>query len=469
LGRARNTEWGKRYHFSEINRIDSFRERVPISTYEELYPDIERHMLGEPDILWPGRIEWFAKSSGTTNDKSKYIPVSHESLEDCHYKAGQDMLAMYLTARPDSKLFTGKSLSIGGSHTASPVGPQARVGDVSAVILENLPKFYELMRAPSKEVALMDQWESKIEAMAREIEDENITGLAGVPTWTMVLINRLFERKGITSGNLLEIWPDLEVFFHGGVSFTPYLKQFEAMIPSDSMTYIDCYNASEGFFGLQNDPDDPDLLLLLDYGIFYEFIKVEELHQEQPRSYILSEIELGQNYAMVISTNGGLWRYCIGDTIAFTSRTPYKFRVTGRTKQFINAFGEELMVDNAERAIAFACQKSGAEVKDYTAGPIYLAGTDKGGHEWVVEFSRLPENLSAFTQLLDQRLRELNSDYDAKRTADLALSLPRVHSLPEGSFHRWMKKRNKLGGQHKVPRLANSRQYLEDILETVLV
>ena len=469
LLRAQHTAWGRQYGYGELPSVDEFRQRVPISNYEQLFPFIERMMAGEPDVLWPGRVRWFAKSSGTTNDKSKYIPVTPESLEECHYKAGQDMLAMYLHNKPDSKLFSGKSLSIGGSHTINQYNAHARYGDLSAVLLENLPKFYEFIRTPGKEVALMDTWEQKIEAMAREVIDEEVTAMAGVPTWTLVLINHMFKLRGIDSRNLLEIWPGLELYVHGGVNFDPYREQFEAIIPHEGMTYLNCYNASEGFFAVQDQLRADDMLLMLDYGVFYEFLPLEALGEDHPRTHTLDEVELDRNYAMVISTNGGLWRYLIGDTVTFTSLSPFKIRITGRTKHFINAFGEEVVVENAETAISEACRQTGAQVDDYTAAPIYLAGAKRGGHEWLIEFSRRPQDLGQFVRILDETLRAVNSDYDAKRQGDIALLAPRVQVLPNGTFHRWLKQRGKLGGQHKIPRLANHREYLEAILKLVPV
>ena len=441
IEKGKGAEWGKKYGYEDGLKVDDFRERVPISTYEELFPWIDRMFHGEAGVLWPGKFSWFAKSSGTTNDKSKYIPVSEEALEGCHFKAGQDMLAMYFDFKPTSKLFTGKALSIGGSLATNPYDPSLHFGDVSAVITETLPRFYELMRAPSKEVAMMENWEEKIVAMGNEIISEEITSIVGVPTWTLVLINHLFEKLGIKNRNLLEIWPNLELYLHGGVNFGPYREQFKALIPSDNMTYLDCYNASEGFFAFQNDPLDPSLLLLLDYGIFYEFIPVENLDESHPKTHTLEEVEVGRNYAMVISTNAGLWRYKIGDTVMFTSTSPYKIQITGRTKHFINAFGEELMVDNAEKGITEACLRTKAIVSNYTAGPIYLDGTQQGGHEWLVEFEKSPDSLDHFRTHLDNTLREVNSDYDAKRQKDLALLPPRIHVLPKGDFSQMDEKK----------------------------
>ena len=461
------TKWGEQYGYTENMTLDQFRENVPISNYEQLFPYIDRAFRGETDVLWPGRIHWFSKSSGTTNDKSKYIPVTEESLDACHFRVGQDALALYFTSKPDSKLFTGKSLSIGGSLSQNPHHSDIKFGDVSAVLTENLPKFFEMVRTPSREVAMMENWEEKVVAMANEAVQEDVTSIVGVPTWAMVLIRHIFETRGITSGNLLEIWPNLELFLHGGVSFEPYREQFQKMIPTPNMTYVDCYNASEGFFAVQNEQGKSDLLLMLDYGIFYEFIPLEDLGQDHPRTHTIDEVEIGRNYAMVITTNGGLWRYLIGDTVMFTSKAPHKVKITGRTKQFINAFGEELMVDNAEQGITEACHATGAVIKNYTVAPLYFEGSERGGHEWLIEFQKHPDSIERFTETLDRRMRELNSDYDAKRRGDLALGMPIVRVLPAFTFHRWMKKRNKLGGQNKVPRLANDRKYVDDILGMV--
>lgn len=468
IHRARDTAWGKTYGYKDIHSHENFRSQVPISSYEDMHPWIARAFKGEEDILWPGKIESFAKSSGTTNDKSKYIPLSTESIDESHIKAGQDLLCMYFNNKPESKLFAGKSLSIGGSHKFHPDTPGTISGDLSALIVENLPRFYELCRAPSKATALMDDWEEKLPLMAKEVIDEDVTGMAGVPTWTLVLIHKLLEMRGDTR-NLLDIWPNLELYLHGGVNFDPYREQFKALIPSDQMTYINCYNASEGFFAVQSELEADDMLLLLDYGVFFEFVPTDSLHEEHPKTYALGEVELGQNYAMIISTNGGLWRYNIGDTICFTSKDPYKIRITGRTKHFINAFGEELMVDNAEQAISKASRLTGAIIDNYTAAPIYFEGNKNGGHEWLIEFEKEPSDIQRFTEIMDRRMQELNSDYEAKRKGNMALGFPLLRVMPRGTFHNWMKKRGKLGGQHKVPRLANNRKYVDDILDMLSI
>ncbi|HEY9008372.1 GH3 auxin-responsive promoter family protein [Ohtaekwangia sp.] len=462
---ARYTEFGEQYDFASIQSYEQFRERVPIHTYEDLFPSIERLMRGEQNILWPTEIKWFSKSSGTTNARSKFIPVSQEALEDCHFKGGKDLISIYVNNFPNTTLFDGKGLAVGGSHQINDFDPSATsyYGDVSAVIMQNLPQWAQFIRTPSLETALMGNWEEKIEKMARETARDNVTNIAGVPTWTLLLIQRVVELEG--KNNILEVWPNLEAFFHGAVSFTPYRALFKTLIPFDRMNYWEIYNASEGFFGIQDQRGSEEMLLMLDYGIFYEFIPVGELDKENPRALQLSEVELNTNYAMVISTNAGLWRYNIGDTVKFTSLSPYRIKISGRTKHFINAFGEELIVENAETAIAKACEQTGAIIENFTAGPIYLDHGKKGGHEWIVEFKKKPSSLEHFTKILDKVLREINSDYDAKRAHDLALIEPRIHSVDEGTFYNWMKSRGKLGGQNKVPRLSNTREYVDDILK----
>lgn len=466
INKGKDTQWGKQYGYADIKSVDTYKERVPISTYEEMFPFIERSFKGEANVLWPGKTTWFSKSSGTTNDKSKYIPVTTEALEECHFKAGQDMIAMYLHNKPDSKLFSGRSLSIGGSHEVNSMNEHSRCGDISAVILENLPVFYELRRTPSKEVALMSEWDEKIEAMANEVLQVDVTSIAGVPTWTRVLMDRIFEKLGIFDRNILEVWPNLELYVHGGVSFDPYKEQFKRMIPTGQMTYIDCYNASEGFFSCQHELEGKDMLLMLDYGIFYEFIPMDEFGGENPKTLTLEEVKVGVNYALVISTNAGLWRYMIGDTIMFTSTNPYRIKITGRTKHFINAFGEELIIDNANVGLNAACEATGADIEDYTAAPIYFGDDERsGGHEWLIEFRRAPNDIALFTKVLDDTLKQINTDYAAKRSFDFALKSPTIHVLPQKTFFEWMRKRGKLGGQNKVPRLANHREYVEDILK----
>jgi hypothetical protein len=461
---ASSTGFGKKFDFGSIQSYDQFRERVPVHTYEQTFPYIERLMRGEQNVLWPTEIKWFSKSSGTTNARSKFIPVSEEALEDCHFKGGKDMLSLFVNNYPETEIFDGKSLGVGGSHQLNELDPSATsyYGDVSAVIMKNLPVWAEFIRTPKLETALMSNWEEKIEKMARETVHENVTSIAGVPTWTVLLIQRIVELQGKNS--ILDVWPNLEVFFHGAVSFRPYRSLFKKLIPKESMVYWETYNASEGFFGLQDQKDSEELLLMLDYGIFYEFIPMEEVDKENPKAIPLSQVEAGKNYAMVISTNAGLWRYNIGDTVKFTSTSPYRIKISGRTKHFINAFGEEVIVENAEAAVAKACEATGAIIDNFTAAPVFLDAGKKGGHEWIIEFKTKPHDLAEFTHILDSALRQINSDYDAKRSHNLALVAPKIHCVEEGTFYNWMKSRGKLGGQNKVPRLSNTREYIEDIL-----
>ncbi len=462
---GKKTEFGKEFNFSKIRTYHDFARQVPISDYEGLKPYIDKTMKGTQNVIWNTDIEWFSKSSGTTSSRSKYIPVTTESLEECHFKGGKDMISLFLSNNPDSKVFLGKSLTIGGTLETNPMNPEgtARAGDISAVIMQNLPIWAQFIRTPSLETALMGEWEAKIEKMANETMNENVTSIAGVPTWTIVLIQKILELK--KAKNILEVWPNLEVFFHGAVAFGPYRNLFKELIPSEKMQYMETYNASEGFFGLQDQKDSDELLLLLDYGIFYEFIPMEELDSKDPQAISLEDVKVGKNYALVISTNAGLWRYKIGDTIKFTSTYPFRFHISGRTRHFINAFGEEVIVENAEKAIELACEATGSTIANFTAAPVYFDSSgSKGAHEWVVEFRTPPKDLNQFRDLLDESLRKINSDYDAKRYKDLALNPPIIHQAPEGLFQSWLGKKGKLGGQHKVPRLSNNREYLDEIL-----
>lgn len=462
--KSSKTEYGKLYGFDSIETYDQFKSNVPIVSYEDLFPYIERLMQGEQNILWPSDVKWFAKSSGTTNARSKFIPVSSEALEDCHYKGGKDLLSIYFNNYPEAKMFSGKGLVIGGSHQINQFDSNSKsyYGDVSAVLLKNLPWWAQIVRTPSLDIALMDEWEEKIDKMVEVTADENVTNISGVPTWMIVLLEKILEKKN--AKDILEIWPNLEVFFHGAVSFTPYQDLFQKLIPSKKMRYMETYNASEGFFGIQDQTDSSEMLLMLDYGIFYEFIPFAEIDHDQPTTLSLDQVEVGKNYAVVISTNAGLWRYMIGDTITFTSIDPFRIKISGRTKHFINAFGEELIIENAEMAIAEACKKTNATIHNFTAGPVYFNDGEKGGHEWIIEFIKEPNDLDRFKTLLDENLREVNSDYDAKRYKDIALQEPIIHVVPPKTFYAWMKERGKLGGQHKVPRLSNSREYLDELL-----
>lgn len=462
VGSAQFTEYGKKYGFEHINSIAEFKKNVPVNDYESLKPYIERILQGEQNLLWPSQISWFAKSSGTTSDKSKFIPISKESLDDNHFKAGKDVFALYFRQYPQSTFMSGKCLVIGGSHQINQLSADSFYGDLSAVMLQNLPLYGQMVRTPDLSIALMAEWEEKIEKIARTTINEDVTYIAGVPTWTIVLIKRILEITG--AKNLLEVWPNLEVYVHGGVSFKPYRRQFEEYIPSEQMHYVETYNASEGFFAAQDDIDRDDMLLFLNHGIYYEFMPLEEYGKEHPETLSLREVELNKNYALVLNTNGGLWRYIVGDTIQFTSVNPYRIKVTGRLKHFINAFGEEVIVDNSDHAIAEACKQTGAVVNDYTAAPVYMTGESNGAHEWIIEFEHLPCPLEVFTEKMDKALQTINSDYEAKRHKDIALRMPIVHRMPGGGFNRWLKDKGKLGGQHKVPRLSNERKYLEEIM-----
>jgi len=461
---AKDTEFGKKHHFRKISSYKDYNQWIPVHDYEAIMPYIQQTMKGQQNVIWPTPIHWFSKSSGTTSSRSKFIPVSPESLEDCHFKGGKDMLSLYVNNYPETKLFTGKSLSIGGSLQTNPLdfNKNSSSGDISAVIMRNLPKWAQLARTPSLEVALMSEWEEKIEKMAQETIKENVTSLTGVPTWTLVLIKKVLE---ITkSNNILEIWPNLEVFFHGAVAFGPYRNLFQNLINSKNMHYMETYNASEGFFGIQDQKNSEELLLMLDYGIFYEFIPMDGHNSHEPEIIPLDQVETGKNYAILISTNAGLWRYKIGDTVKFTSTRPYRFKISGRTKHFINAFGEELIVENAEKAIETTCKLTRSSISNFTAAPIYFGeNQEQGTHEWIIEFVEFPEDNELFTRLLDEELRKVNSDYDAKRYRDMVLKLPIVHFAAEGLFEKWLKSKGKLGGQNKVPRLSNNRDYLEEI------
>lgn len=464
---ARNTEFGKKHGFKAITSHKDYSNNVPVHTYEETFPYIERVMKGEQNILWPSEIKWFAKSSGTTNARSKFIPVSQEALDICHFEGGKDLMSIYVNNHPDTKMFTGKGLGIGGSHQINEFDPKANsyYGDVSAVIMKNLPLWAQFIRTPKLDVALMDKWEEKIEKMAASTAEVNVTTISGVPTWTILLLQEVLSLKGET--DIHEVWPNLEAFFHGAVAFTPYKALFKKLIVNGNMRYVETYNASEGFFGIQDQTDSDELLLMLDYGIYYEFIPFSDIDKENPKTLTLDQVEVDKNYAMIISTNAGLWRYNIGDTIKFTSISPYRIKISGRTKHFINAFGEELIIENAEQGITEACAVTGAVIDNFTAAPVYFDGEKKGSHEWIIEFKNEPESLERFTTILDESLRGLNSDYDAKRYKDMALQMPKVHNVAEGTFYQWMKKRGKLGGQHKVPRLSNNREYVEDILSMI--
>ncbi|MCX6352633.1 MAG: GH3 auxin-responsive promoter family protein [Bacteroidetes bacterium] len=460
---AEETEWGKKYNFSNLRRYEDFQKAMPIQDYNSLKPYIDRIMRGEQNVLWHSPITWFAKSSGTTEDKSKFIPVSYEAFQECHFRAGKDMYALYYQTNPEANVIDGKALVMGGSQQVNQLNQNSHYGDLSAILTQNLPIWAEVKRAPERSIALMDDWEKKIEKMANSVLKENITNIVGVPTWTVVLIKYLFEMTG--KDNLVDIWPNLQLYIHGGVSFSPYHELFHKYIRSSNMHYMETYNASEGFFGIQDDENRDDMLFLLNHGIFYEFIPIDKMDDENPEAIPLEDVKLGHSYAIIISTNSGLWRYKVGDTIRFTSTSPYRIQVTGRTTHYINAFGEELVVDNAEKAIAYASVKHHCTVQDFTAAPVYFSEKGSGAHEWLIEFENPPENIEAFINSMDEKLKQLNSDYEAKRHRNIALGMPIVHQLPKGTFYNWMKKRGKLGGQNKVPRLANHRKFVEEIMD----
>lgn len=463
---GKDTEWGRKYDYQSIDKIDTFRERVPINDYESLKPYINRLRKGEQNILWHSEIKWFAKSSGTTSNKSKFIPVSVEALEECHYRGGKDMLSIYCNNVPETDVFSGRGLAMGGSHKITEINNENYYhGDLSAIIVQNLPYWAEFIRVPKRSVALMDEWESKIEKMAIDTIDHNVTNVLGVPSWTLLLLRRILEITGKES--MFEVWPNLEVFFHGGVNFSPYEKQFEAILPHGRMKYMETYSASEGFFGIQDSLLRDDLLLMLDYGVFYEFMPMNELESENPQTILLDEVKTGVNYALVISTNAGLWRYLIGDTVMFTSINPFRIKITGRTKNFINAVGEELIIDNAEKALAISCQKCDAVINEYTAAPVYFNENENAAHEWLIEFEVPPASLEYFTETLDNALKSVNSDYEAKRYHNMILSTPIVQAVPSQTFYKWLKTKNKLGGQYKVPRLSNDRKHIDEILELI--
>ena len=463
ISEAQQTEWGKKHDFKNIKTYKDFAEKVPLQTYDSLKMFIQRMVNGEKDVLWPGEVRWFAKSSGTTNDKSKFIPVTEDILNGCHYRGGSDVAALYLRNNPSSRLFSHQGLILGGSHSPSPLNRHAHCGDLSAVLLQNLNPLVSVIRTPRKKIVLMDEWESKMKAIVENTWKKDVSSLSGVPSWMLVLIKAVIKRAGCSY--LTEVWPNMEVFFHGGINFGPYRGEYKTLIPSSNMHYMETYNASEGFFGIQDDPSDSSMLLMLDYGVFYEFIPFAEVGTANPTILPIEEVSTGVDYAMVISTSGGLWRYQIGDTIRFTSLSPHTFVITGRTRHFINACGEDLMVSDAEKAICDVCQETGARVKEYTAAPLFLLGDAKGRHQWLIEFEIMPPSLEDFTEKLDRALKSINSDYEAKRYKGISLLPPEVIIAHEGAFYQWLKKNDKLGGQHKVPRMSNDRKMLDELLE----
>ena len=461
LSQLKKTAFGKEHNAKSIKTYQDFKEAIPLHTYDQFKPYIERTIKGEQKVIWPGDIKWFAKSSGTTSDKSKFLPVSFDALNECQFKGSRDVLAFYYNQNPDAKVFQGKGLIIGGSHQVNELSPNSYYGDLSAVMMNNLPFIANYLATPSIEIALLENWEEKLDRIVAETLHEDVTNVSGVPSWTLLVIRRLLEESG--TDDLMDVWPNLELYIHGGVNFDPYREQFKSLIKSSKMNYRETFNASEGFFGVQ-DQSGEDMLLMLDYGIFYEFIPMDSFGQDNPPTLWLDEVELHTNYAMVITTNAGLWRYILGDTIQFTSIAPYRIKISGRTKLYINAFGEELMIDNAEKAVAAVQKQCDCVITEFTAAPVYLSGKDKGAHQWLIEFEHEPSDIKEFTRILDYELQQANSDYEAKRKANLALQEPQVNILPQGTFYRWLKSKNKLGGQHKVPRLSNDRKLLEDIL-----
>ena len=465
LQTAKDTVWGKFHDFQNIRNYKDFKQQLPITDYPVLQPYIQRMMNGEPDVLWPGQITWFSKSSGTTAAKCKYIPVTNESLQECHLKGGHDIMAAWCHHMPQSKIFSGKGMGMGGSHAPFSEYPKTNIGDVSAIMMETMPFYGRFFFTPDLDTALMGNFEDKLERMAHQVINENVTNLSGVPSWTLVLFRRILEITG--KSNMLEVWPNFELYIHGGVSFKPYREEYKRFFPGDQVHYLEVYNASEGFFGAQLDVGIDDIHLLLDNGVFYEFIPAGEWDKKNPTVLGLNEVELGKSYALVITTNAGLWRYMPGDTVVFTSINPFKIKITGRMKHFLNVFGEEVIVENTDQALAYAATECGATINEYTVGPVFMQGESKGGHEWLVEFIQEPSDLDIFSKILDDKMKDLNADYEAKRFKSMALESLKVVSLKKGSFHEWLKSKGKYGGQHKVPRLSNDRKYVDEILEFV--
>ena len=463
VARGENTEYGRNHLFGTIKGYEDFAQNIPVNTYEELKEDIDRMRHGESNVLWPGQVKWYAKSSGTTNDKSKFIPVSADGLKQIHYQGGKDVVAFYLENNPASRVLDGKALILGGSHSPNYNLTDSLVGDLSAILIENINPLANLIRVPKKQTALLSDFEVKRDRIAHETLRSNVTNLSGVPSWMLSVLVRVMELSG--KQHLEEVWPNIEVFFHGGIAFTPYREQYKKLITKSSMHYMETYNASEGFFGIQNELSDPAMLLMLDYGVFYEFIPMDEYGSDNPTVVPLAGVEVGKNYAMVISTSCGLWRYVIGDTVSFTSKNPYKFVITGRTKYFINAFGEEVIMDNAEKSLDAACKQTGAEVLEYTAAPVFMDDKARCRHQWLIEFSKEPADMNEFAYLLDAKLQSINSDYEAKRFHDITLQQLEVVKAKPGLFSEWLKKKGKLGGQHKIPRLSNSRKNIDELLE----
>ncbi len=465
LNNARDTEWGRSHDYDKIESHKDFQKAVPLQKYEDIKPFVDRLREGEKNLLWPGEVKWFAKSSGTTSDKSKFIPVTKESLEDCHMRGPKDVFAQFIKNYPETKILKGKTLTLGGSHRVNKTSNNSFYGDLSAILIENVPFWADFIRTPSTEIALIEEFDEKIDKIIETALDQNVTSFSGVPSWYLVLFKKVLEKTG--KRNILEVWPNMEVFVHGGVNFEPYRKQYSQLFPSEQMHYMETYNASEGFFGIQDSPHSNDMLLMLDYGVYYEFISMKDCDSDNPKVISLKDVELNENYAIVISTSAGLWRYIIGDTVKFTCKFPFKIKVTGRTKHFINAFGEEVIIDNAEKAIQIACNHTNSIVNEYTAGPIFMGDNQKGAHQWIIEFVKPPDDLDFFVTVLDNSLKTMNSDYEAKRHKNLALEKPHIVDVPPGTFYNWMKNRQKVGGQNKIPRLSNDRKYLDELLKMI--
>ena len=457
---SKKTFFGERHDFSNIKTYSQFTQKIPVQNYNSLKKYIDMSRMGQTNILWPGKTKWFAKSSGTTKNKSKFIPITTESLKKCHFQAGRDMLSIYLNYYPNSQILTGKSLMIGGS-TSIHKNNNYYTGDLSAIIIQNLPRWVQLKRMPSIKTALIENWEQKIKQIIQESVNKNITSISGVPSWTMMILDQLMKKRN--NQCLSEIWPNLELYMHGGINFDPYKNQFHKCMNSKKLNYLELYNASEGFFGIQNDFTKSDLLLLINHGIFYEFSTIND-DTSKKEVIPLQEVELNKVYSMIITTNGGLWRYEIGDTVMFTSLKPYKIKIIGRIQSFINAFGEELQENHANTALHYACIKTNAIIQDYIAGP-YFYHDKSGAHEWFIEFKKPPENLENFKYILDNKLQALNCDYEAKRNASILLKKPIIHILKKKFFYEMLKIQNKIGGQNKIKRLYNNRDFITQLIK----
>ncbi|MFI3331195.1 MAG: GH3 auxin-responsive promoter family protein [Rikenellaceae bacterium] len=461
--RLKNTSFGSEHGISSNCSLSDFQNKIEVQDYSGFQPYIERIQRGEKNVLWDSKVRWFAKSSGTTDSKSKYIPVTNQMLMGSHKQGPKDTVYTYFVNNPNSRMLYGDSLTLGGSHKIEREGSNILSGDLSAILIENTPKWINFKRCPKKSIALLADFDEKVEKIYKVAKNKNITSFAGVPSWNLVMMNKFLEYSG--KNNLLEVWPNLEIFLHGGMNFNPYRELYKQLIPTDNMHYVETYNASEGFFAFADDFARDDMLLALDYGTFYEFLAMNDLASPE-KAVPLEGVKCGVNYAIIISASNGLWRYMIGDTVTFTSTNPYRIKITGRTKHFVNAFGEEIIVDNAERAIRHACDMTNSEIREYSAAPIYMQGREKGSHEWVIEFAKSPNNLDAFTDAMDKKLQEINSDYEAKRKNNTTLLRPTVTVVSKGTFNRWiLSTRGKIGGQNKIPRLSNQRDTIEQLIK----